>query len=216
MELLANRERLLVVSAPSGSGKGTVIGELLKIRPNIVPSVSVTSRAPRAGEREGVHYFFVDRAEFERRIRASELAEWDEYQGNYYGTSRPFIEGATASGKDVVFDITFKGAFAIKERYPEAILVFLLPPSFAELKRRLEGRGTESEEAIRGRLAAASGEVAHMSRFDYAVVNGNALEAAKRIEAILEAERQRLRAGDAESLREKFMQGLPLHPFDDA
>ncbi|MDR3121290.1 MAG: guanylate kinase [Clostridiales bacterium] len=202
----AGRGRLLVVSAPSGAGKGTVIGELRKLDPNIVPSISLTSREPRAGETEGVHYFFVPKERFRQMADDGGFVEWDEYQGNYYGTSKAFIAGRLSEGKDIVFDITIKGAFAIREQRPDAVLVFLVPPSFTELERRLRFRGTETEESLRGRLAEARREVEFIERFDYCIVNDVASEAAARLLAIATAEKNRVRgASDAAAIRDRIL-----------
>ncbi|MDR1060926.1 MAG: guanylate kinase [Clostridiales bacterium] len=186
--------RLIVISAPSGSGKGTVIGEFQKLGDSAGAelSVSVTSRAPRKWETEGVHYFFVPESRFKDMIRQSSFIEWDEYCGNYYGTSKDYVLGRLAAGKDVIFDITIKGAFAIKRQFPEAILVFIVPPSFGELRRRLTRRGTESEAAIEGRLAAAKEEIRQIGRFDYYIVNDVAAAAAGRLSAIVAAEKCRI------------------------
>jgi guanylate kinase len=180
---------LIVISAPSGSGKGTVIGEFQKNSENADISVSVTSRKPRKGEIEGVHYFFVTERKFKDMIRANMFIEWDEYCGNYYGTSNEYVRRKTAAGRDIIFDITIKGAFAIKEQHPEAILVFIVPPSFDELKRRLVSRGTESAEIIEGRLAEAREEIRHVSRFDYFIVNDDVASAATKLNAIITAEK---------------------------
>ena len=193
--------RVIVVSGPSGVGKGTIIKELQKLYENSVPSVSVTSREPRIGEIEGVHYFFKSKAEFEEMIEGDLFVEWDVYLGNYYGTSKPFINSLLAEGKNVLFDITYKGAFAMKENYQECILVFLLPPSLKELRRRLEARGTESAEAVEKRLTVAESELEFVNRFDYCVTNNIVKEAAEKIGAIVIAEGCKLRGDAAEIIR---------------
>lgn len=161
---------MLVLSAPSGTGKTTLARRLLAECGGIF-SVSVTTRAPRGTERPGIDYEFVDRAEFQRRIEAGELLEWAEVHGNRYGTPRRFAEEAVA-GRLVVFDIDVQGGRQIKARHPEATAVLVLPPSLAELERRLKGRGTETPESIARRLAAAFGEIsAGLESYDYALVN---------------------------------------------
>ena len=192
--------RMLVLSAPSGSGKGTVIRELLAQNPDISPSVSFTSRAPRQGERDGVHYFFVSADRFREMIDAGEFIEWDQYQGNYYGTSRIKVEHLIQGGADVVFDITIKGAFAIRTQFPQAALVFIVPPSFSELERRLRKRGTETEEKINGRLAEARREIMYLDRFDYYIINDDILDAAKKLGSILVAQKCRVRPEEAASI----------------
>lgn len=187
--------QIIVVSAPSGSGKGTVIKELLTIRPGAVPSVSYTSRAPREGESEGVHYFFVSAGQFREMIENGVFVEWDLYQGDYYGTSSEKINQLLERGFEVVFDITIKGAYAIRDYFPRAALVFLLPPSFAELERRLRKRGSETEEKIAGRLAEARREITSLENFDYCIINDTVTEAAKKLDSIITAEKLRVRKG---------------------
>jgi len=196
--------QIIVVSAPSGAGKGTVINNLRKINPDVRLSVSVTSRPPRKGEVEGADYFFVSEDRFKGMIVGGEFVEYDLYQGNFYGTSKIKIEEIINSGGDMAFDITIKGAYAIRGQYPHAALVFLLPPSFGELERRLRFRGTESEEKILGRLAEARKEVANLARFDYFIVNDDAAEAAHRLNSILTAEKCRVRKNNIDEIMESM------------
>lgn len=165
------RGLLVVIAGPSGVGKGTVHARVRAALPDAVLSVSVTTRAPRPGERDGVHYHFVDPARFEELTRNDELLEWAEYAGNLYGTPRQPVADAVARGSVVVLDIEVQGALQVKERVPEALLVFLLPPSFDELERRLRGRGTEGDSEVERRLATARMEIATQHEFDVAVVN---------------------------------------------
>jgi guanylate kinase len=165
------RGLLVVVAGPSGVGKGTVHGRVRAALDDAVLSVSVTTREPRAGERDGVDYHFVDRPTFETMAEDGDLLEWATYAGNLYGTPRLPVVAAIAEGKVVVLDIEVQGAVQIKERVPDALLVFLLPPSFEELEARLRGRGTEDEATIAQRLEVARREVADADRFDVQVVN---------------------------------------------
>ena len=187
------RGQLIVLSEPSGVGKSTVIAELLGQRKDIYFSVSFTTRAPRVGEADGVNYNFVDRAEFERMIAAGELLEHAEYVGNYYGTSMRVIEEKLAAGVDVLLDIEVQGAAKVRARCPEAALIFIIPPSFEELERRLRGRNTDSEEVIAGRLQKAREEYRQIPSYDYLVVNDSVSEAAGEIISILTAEACRTR-----------------------
>lgn len=184
---------LIVLSGPSGTGKSTVIAQLLKERKDIHFSVSFTTRAPRAGEADGVNYHFVDRAEFERMIRDDELLEYAEYVNNYYGTSLKVIREKLAAGIDVLLDIEVQGAEKVKKKCPDAVLIFILPPSFEELSRRLHGRQTDSEDVIAGRLEQAKKEFRQIPNYDYLVVNDVVEEAAGEIVSILTAEGCRTR-----------------------
>ncbi len=185
--------QLIVLSGPSGVGKSTVIAELLSARKDIHFSVSFTTRAPRAGEEDGVNYNFVDRVEFERMIRDGELLEHAEYVGNYYGTSLKVIQEKLAQGVDVLLDIEVQGAAKVRAKCPEAVLIFIMPPSFEELSRRLHGRNTDDEDVINGRLQKAREECQEVKNYDYLVVNDKVPEAAAEIMAILLAEDCRVR-----------------------
>ena len=183
--------KLIVVSGPSGSGKSTVIAQAMAMRENLTFSVSATTRAPRPGEAHGVDYFFLTEAEFQRLLAEDALLEHACYVGNHYGTPRAAVEERLAAGQDVILDIEVQGAAQIRSRMPEAILVFLLPPSFAELERRLRDRGKDSPEKIRGRLARAREEYKQVDMYDYIIINDNVDRAERELDAIITAEKCR-------------------------
>lgn len=162
---------LVVIAGPSGVGKGTVHARVRAALPESTLSISVTTRAPRPGERDGVDYRFVDDATFDQLVADGQLLEWARYAGHRYGTPRAPAESAVAAGQVVVLDIELQGALQVKQHHPEALLVLLLPPSFAELERRLRARGTEDPVAIAQRLERAREELAARDRFDVEVVN---------------------------------------------
>lgn len=192
MTTVKKREgELIVLSGPSGVGKSTVISELLSSRRDIYFSVSYTTRRPRTGEADGVNYNFVSREEFERMIAAGELLEYAEYVGNYYGTSLKVIQEKLDLGVDVLLDIEVQGAAKVKEKCPEAVLIFLIPPSIEELSRRLHRRNTDAEDVISHRLQKAREECRESVHYDYLVVNDNVMSAAGEILSILQAEQCR-------------------------
>jgi len=189
--MFVQKGMLIVLSGPSGVGKGTVCSVLRREQSDIVYSVSATTRKPRIGEVEGVNYFFKERTEFEKMIQQNQLLEWAEYVGHYYGTPRQFVEETVQQGKDIILEIEVQGALKVKQSYPEGIFIFLMPPSLAELKNRIIHRGTESDESLMNRMNAAREELLMMKHYDYAVVNDQVPHAVKRIQAIIEAERLR-------------------------
>jgi len=163
--------RLLLITGPSGVGKGTLVARLLERHPGLWLSVSATTRAPRAGEEEGRHYFFLDRAAFERQVAAGGFLEWAEFAGNLYGTPRGAVQQRLDAGQPVLLEIELEGARQVRRSFPAGFQVLLQPPSFEELERRIRGRGTDSEEAIARRLVRARDELAAAAEFDAVVVN---------------------------------------------
>ena len=190
---MAEKGMLIVVSAPSGTGKGAIIDRLMSDDSNIRHSVSATTREPRNGEVDGKSYYFINRKEFERMINDSELLEWDEYCGNYYGTPRKYIEEATENGTDVILDITVAGAISIRKNYSDAVMIFVLPPSIAELENRIKNRGSESQESLRKRLDYAYSEFRHVGDYEYVVVNDDLETAVGEVKTIIKAERMKYR-----------------------
>lgn len=183
-----NKGLKIVLSGPSGSGKGTIVKELIRDEQFLL-SISATTRAPRQGEEEGVHYFFKTRDDFESMIANNELIEYAEFCGNYYGTPKAFIEESVKNGKDVILEIEVKGAMQIKKIYPEAIFIFVVPPSLAELENRLVGRNTEARDVIDQRLNRAKEELALYNQYDYVVVNDRLVDAIDEIGCIVRAEK---------------------------
>lgn len=177
--------RLVVFTGPSGVGKGTLLRSLLKYHPELVLSVSVTTRTPRPGEIHGKHYYFVTMVEFDRMVEDGELLEWAEFAGNYYGTPRSQVENLISQGKCVILEIELEGARQIRETFPTALRLFILPPSLCELEHRIRGRGTESEESITRRLHRAKEEIEAANEFDIQIVNDNLQATLKSLEAAL-------------------------------
>lgn len=176
---------LFVVTGPSGAGKGTILSRVFAQLEDIYFSVSATTRPPREGEEHGVHYLFITREEFLTMIEQERLLEHAEYVGNFYGTPLDPVEDHLARGEDVVLEIEIQGALKVKAKRPDAVLVFIAPPSFAELERRLRARGTEEEAVVLRRMAAARRECASMEAYEYIVVNDQADQAAEEMKSIL-------------------------------
>ena len=183
-----HRGKLIVVSGPSGAGKSTVIAKVMERRNDLCFSVSATTRKPREGEVDGINYFFVSETVFVRMIGDDELLEHAEYNREYYGTPRDYVEEKRRAGMHVLLDIEVQGARQVRERVPEAIKIFIIPPSLQVLEQRLRGRGTEDEEQIQRRLARARGEYREADFYDYVVINDDLETAANELNAIITAE----------------------------
>ncbi|GGG12970.1 guanylate kinase [Paenibacillus abyssi] len=177
-----------MLSGPSGVGKGTVCSVLRQKMPELIYSVSATTRQPRQGEMDGINYFFKSKEQFKDMIARDALLEYAEYVGNFYGTPRDFVERTLASGKDIILEIEVQGALKVKEKFPEGVFIFLLPPSLDELKQRITGRGTETEDLIANRMTVAAEEMNLIRHYDYAVLNDEIDNACRRIQSIVEAE----------------------------
>ena len=186
----AKKGILMVISGFSGAGKGTLVKKLLQNYDNYALSVSMTTRKPREGERDGVEYFFVDRGKFEETIANNGLIEYATYCDNYYGTPKAYVEEQLAAGKDVILEIEIQGALQIKKLFPESLLLFVTPPTAAELERRLKNRGTETEEVIAKRLSRASEESEGMDAYDYIVINDDLQACVKELHGIVQAARR--------------------------
>lgn len=191
-----------MVSGFSGAGKGTIMKELLaKYEQSYALSISATTRAPRPGEKDGVEYFFKSREEFEKMIAAGELIEYAQYVGNYYGTPKAYVGKQLEAGRDVILEIEIQGALKVREQFPDALLLFVTPPSADELKKRLIGRGTESMEVIENRLARALEEAEGLEEYDYLVVNDVLEECVEEVHEIIRNEHYRV-SRNADNIRE--------------
>ena len=192
--IIKSKERgnLVVISGPSGAGKGSIIQEVIKNNDHIWLSVSMTSRKIRGQEVEGKEYYFITREEFEEKIAHGEMLEYTEYSGNYYGTPRGKINEHLESGQDVILEIEIEGALNIKKMLPETIFIFIMPPSMQELKKRLENRKTETEDKIIRRFKRAYQEINEVTKYNYVVVNDELEQAVSKVKAILLAERCRV------------------------
>ena len=185
---MSEKGKLLVISGPSGAGKSTVVFKAIEGRSDVCFSTSVTTRSPRPGEVDGREYFFIDFKRFHEMVKNDELLEHAEYVTNCYGTPRAYVEQRLNEGMNVVLDIEVLGARQVRKKMPGAVLIFIAPPSLIELERRLRGRGTDTEEAVQGRLARARQEYQEADFYDYLIVNDDAEKAAKQLNAIIEAE----------------------------
>jgi guanylate kinase len=191
-QLPARRGLCLILSSPSGAGKTTLARLLLQADETLAHSISVTTRSPRPQEQDGADYFFVSRARFEELRKNGELLEWAEVFGNFYGTPKKYVEQVLAEGRDIIFDVDWQGASSIASSFPEdTVRVFILPPSAAELSRRINARGSDSNDVIQKRLKAAADEIAHWAEYDYVLVNHEIGASLDVLRAILVAERYR-------------------------
>ena len=184
---------ILVISGPSGSGKGTIVNLLTESKNNFKSSVSATTRKRREGEEEGISYYFVTKKEFNEMIKKDELIEWVEYCGHYYGTPQKCVDEAIDNGEDILLEVEVIGAKKIKAKYPDSILVFVLPPSYKELRKRLEKRGTEGNKTIEKRMERAKLEFMQIGLYDYLIINDKIDEATDRIKNIANSEKLRVK-----------------------
>ena len=201
MNLNKHPGKLFIISGPSGAGKDTIAKRILE-ETELEFSVSMTTRSPREGEIDGVHYYFVDEEAFVKNIEAGGFLEHAQVYGNRYGTPKGPILERLEKGIDVLLDIEMQGALQIKENYPDGVFIFILPPSMAELRKRLTGRGTESPEAIEMRLSKTLSEIEYVDKYDYLVVNGVLEEAVNRVKAIIIAEHSKVTMTPEELIRE--------------
>ncbi len=187
---MTKKTKLIIFTGPSGFGKGTMLKEFFNQNKDakIVYSVSNTTRAPRTGEIDGVHYFFISKEKFEDLIKNDSFLEWASYSGNYYGTNKSFVEDNLANGKSVLLEIELQGALQVMKKCPEALTIFIAPPDFKELKRRLKGRHTEDDETIKKRLEAAKAELKNKDKFKYIIENDTIESAVKKLEDIFSLE----------------------------
>lgn len=192
MRYVKSKGLLVILSGPSASGKGTLINEFLKQKDDISLSISATTRMPRDGETDGIHYFFWSREKFESEIANDGLLEYDFHFDNYYGTPKEFVLDKLKTGNDVILEIEIKGARQVKKRFKDAVTVFVIPPTPEELKNRMKKRGSESEKQIEDRLKRATEEISSIDEYDYFIINDNLKDAVKRLESIITSEKNRV------------------------
>ncbi len=200
---MKKRGLLLVVSGPSGAGKGTICKALLDHRDDVFVSVSATTRSPRDGEVEGKNYFFLEKESFKTMIGQDEFLEWAQVYDNYYGTPKRFVIDQLESGNNILLEIDIQGALQVRDKYPEGVFVFILPPSMEELKNRIIGRGSETETSLEKRFSSAFEEIGYVDKYDYFIVNDTVEQATQTFNAIIEAESHRV-VEDIDKLIESF------------
>lgn len=205
---MAAKGLLVVITGPSAVGKGTIVKEALRRYPDLRWSVSVTTRKQRPGETDGVEYFFLEKEEFLRRAEAGELLEWAEVYGNFYGTPRTYLQEVMDRGHDVILDIDINGAMQVRERFPEGLFVFVIPPSVAELEKRIRGRGTESAADIERRLSEVPKWLEHGLSYQYVLVNDDLEAAVEGLRHILQAEKYRTERGGGQQIRALLEKGV--------
>lgn len=186
-----NKGIIIMLSGPSGVGKGTVVNELLKDKDEFALSISATTRSPREGEIDGVNYFFLSKEKFLDRVNSDSMLEYAQYCENFYGTPKAYVEDTINSGKNIILEIDVQGALQVKKNRPEAVSIFIMPPSAGLLEKRLRGRGTEKEEVIQQRLAVAVGEIKQAEQYDYIVINDDLDECVNDIKTIINAEKMK-------------------------
>ncbi len=208
---MSNKGNLLILSAPSGSGKTSLALRVVPQLKSIRFSVSHTTRGMRGGEENGKEYFFVSEEEFRRMIEENRFLEWAQVYGNYYGTSRDFVERELAGGTDVLLDIDVQGALKVRKLMPDAVMIFVLPPSFQELEKRLRGRGLDDDDVIERRLQIARDEINSYRRYDYVIINRVLEDSVEELKSIINAMRCRVaqRREESEAILESFRQPTP-------
>ena len=199
---MKGRGQLIVISGPSGAGKGTVCKAILE-KNNFWISVSATTRSPRSTEIDGVNYYFITKEKFQEKIAAEDFLEYAEVYGNYYGTPKSEVLKVLDSGRDVILEIDIQGALMVKTSYPKGLFIFILPPSMEELKNRITNRGSETPESLITRFTSAHEEISFVTRYDYAVVNDTVEKACEKIQSIITAERCRADRLNADFLKEE-------------
>lgn len=204
---------LIVISGPSGAGKGTICKALLEREDNLYISVSATTRSPREGEVDGVNYHFLTQEEFKKKVDNNEFLEWAEVHGNYYGTPKFNVEEMINEGKNIILEIDVQGALNVKKNCEDGVFIFILPPSMEELKRRIIARGSETPESLIKRFKTAYEEINYISKYNYAVVNDDLEEAVKKVQNILYAEECRVNNIDYDIL--DFKEGLINGKYND-